>query len=100
MIALGIILICAGAASYIYGEQLNSNVEKQLESLFNTGSSDPGSIYVTIGIVVAVIGLVFTIIGIVEKFQRPTQNQAQCLFCGAVLAKGAVFCSNCGHKVK
>ena len=36
----------------------------QLESFFNTGSTNPGSIYVTIGIVVAVVGLIFTIIGI------------------------------------
>ena len=59
MIVLGIILICAGAASYIYGEQLNNNIGMQLESLFNIGSTDPGSIYVTIGIVVAVICVIF-----------------------------------------
>ena len=100
MIVLGIILICAGAASYIYGEQLNNNIGMQLESLFNTGSADPGSIYVTIGIVVAVIGLIFTIIGIIKKFQRPAQNQAHCPYCGATLANGAVFCGNCGNKVE
>ncbi len=76
MIILGIILICAGAASYIYGEQLNNNIGMQPESFFNTGSTDPGSIYVTIVIVVAVIGLIFTVIGIIKKFQYPTQGQA------------------------
>lgn len=99
MLILGIILICAGAASYIYGEQINNNIGMQLESFFNTGSTNPGSIYVTIGIVVAVIGLIFTIIGIIKKFQRSSQNQAHCPSCGAVLANGAVFCGNCGNKV-
>ena len=32
MIILGIILICAGAALYIYGEQLNNNIGMQPES--------------------------------------------------------------------
>lgn len=99
MLILGIILICAGAASYIYGEQLNNNIGMQLESLFNTGSTDPGSIYVTIGIVVAVIGLIFTIIGIIKKFQHPAQSQARCPACGASLVNGAAFCGNCGNKV-
>lgn len=99
MLILGIILICAGAASYIYGEQINNNIGMQLESFFNTGSTNPGSIYVTIGIVAAVIGLIFTIIGIIKKFQRPSQNQAHCPSCGAALTNGAVFCGNCGNKV-
>lgn len=76
MIILGIILICAGAALYIYGEQLNNNIGMQPESFFNTDSTDPGSIYVTIVIVVAVIGLIFTVIGIIKKFHHPTQGQA------------------------
>lgn len=99
MIILGIVLICVGAVSYIYGEQLNNNVGMQLESLFNTGSIDPGSIYVTIGIVVAVIGLIFTIIGIIKKYQRPSKSKACCSSCGASLVNGAVFCGNCGNKV-
>lgn len=99
MIILGIILICAGAASYIYGEQLNNNIGMQLESFFNTGSTNPGSIYVTIGIVVAVIGLIIAVIGIIKKFQRPSQSQARCPACGASLVNGAVFCGNCGNKV-
>ena len=99
MLILGIILICAGAASYIYGEQINNNIGMQLERFYNTGSTNPGSIYVTIGIVVAVIGLIFTIIGIIKKFQRPSQNQAHCPSCGAALTNGAVFCGNCGNKV-
>lgn len=99
MIILGIILICAGAASYIYGEQINNNIGMQLESFFNTGTTNPGSIYVTIGIVVAVIGLILTIIGIIKKFQPTKQETRHCPNCGAALANGAVFCSNCGNKV-
>ena len=99
MLILGILMICAGAASYIYGEQLNNNIGMQLESFFNTGSTNPGSTYVTIGVVVAVIGLILAIAGIIKNTQRPTKAQRHCPSCGASLAEDAVFCGNCGNKV-
>lgn len=70
MIILGIILILAGAASYLYGNALNRDIEAQLTALFSTGSLNSGNPFIYAGIAIFVIGLLIMIIGIVRKQKK------------------------------
>lgn len=53
---LGAILLILGVACAGYGYLQNNNIEAQLSSLLSTGTTNPGTIYIIIGAVVAVVG--------------------------------------------
>ncbi|OUP62986.1 hypothetical protein B5F12_08905 [Pseudoflavonifractor sp. An176] len=53
---LGAILLVLGVACAGYGYLQNNSIEAQLSSLLSTGTTNPGTIYIIIGAVVAVIG--------------------------------------------
>ena len=110
MIILGVIMLVAGIASYVYGNQMNNSIEMQVKSLLNSGTTNPGSIFVTIGIVVAVIGVILIVIGCIKKYKENTSNdkvpnesikelKSTCPCCGAELIDQAVFCSKCGTHI-
>ena len=67
MLILGIIALLAGAGVAIYGNMLNNDAEAQLKYLLETGKTNPGDMWLYIGIAVAVIGLVITIVSIIKK---------------------------------
>ena len=67
IIFFGLIFIAGGVGLFIYGNNMNNNITAQLTSLFNTGSTNPGSVYITIGIVVGILGLIMFIAGILKK---------------------------------
>ena len=52
----GIILLILGVACAGYGYLQNNSIEAQLSSLLSTGTTNPGTIYIIIGVVVAVVG--------------------------------------------
>jgi len=56
MVIFGLIFIAGGVGLYIYGNDLNNNITAQLSSLINTGATNPGSVYITIGVVAGIIG--------------------------------------------
>ena len=53
---LGVILLILGVACAGYGYLQNNSIEAQLSSLLSTGTTNPGTIYIIIGAVVAVVG--------------------------------------------
>lgn len=53
---LGAILLILGVACAGYGYLQNNSIEAQLSSLLSTGTTNPGTIYIIIGAVVAVVG--------------------------------------------
>lgn len=53
---LGAILLVLGVACAGYGYLQNNSIEAQLSSLLSTGTTNPGTIYIVIGAVVAVVG--------------------------------------------
>lgn len=53
---LGAILLVLGVACAGYGYLQNNSIEAQLSSLLSTGTTNPGTIYIIIGAVVAVVG--------------------------------------------
>ena len=67
MAIIGVILMLLGAGGAYYGYNQNNNMEAQLESIFSSGSKDPGTIFIIAGAAVAVIGLVLLIAGVAKK---------------------------------
>lgn len=57
----GIILMVAGAGLMSHGSNLNNSLEAQLNSLLSSGSTNPGTAWVTFGALGAVLGLVLLI---------------------------------------
>ena len=53
---LGAILLVLGVACAGYGYLQNNSIDAQLSSLLSTGTTNPGTIYIVIGAVVAVVG--------------------------------------------
>ena len=80
---LGLISIIAGSVCAVYGNSLNNNVQAKLDSFLNNGSTNPGDIYLYIGIPLAIIGLGLFIAGLIknnnnnEKMDaiNPNQNE-------------------------
>ena len=67
MIVFGILLILAGAGGVIYGVMQNNDGMAQLSSLLQSGSMNPGTIFIIAGAAVALIGLILTIVGATRK---------------------------------
>lgn len=67
MLALGIILLIAGLGSTIYGVIQNNSIEAQLTSLFSSGSTNPGTVFLIVGIAAAVIGVVLIVVSCVKR---------------------------------
>lgn len=67
MTILGILLLVAGVISAIYGNSMNNSVEAQLSSLFSSGTTDPGTTWIIIGVVAIVLGLILVVGGLRKK---------------------------------
>ena len=116
MIAAGIVLMIAGVASIIYGVAQNDSMEAQFESIFNSGTKDPGNMWIIIGAVAAILGLVMLIAGLTKqksadkgtspKAYRECGTPANketivkpvrtCPKCKAEQEEDAAFCRLCG----
>lgn len=75
MIIVGVLLILAGGASAVYGVTQNNSWEAQLSSLFSSGSSDPGTMWIIIGGIAVVVGLVLLIAGITKTRKNNTPGE-------------------------
>ena len=123
MIALGIVLLVLGAAGAIFGVVVNSDAEMRFYALFEYGNTDPGTIFIVAGALVAALGLVFLILGLLRRpapggaaprpapapsasrpmpsapRPAPTARGPVCPVCGEALEEGSGFCSACGAKL-
>ena len=118
MIIIGIILMVVGMSACAVGAEMNSNLEMQLESLFETGSADPGMPYVMIGSTLFLVGFVLLIVGCVNHGKKkqvyvqtpvyinPMQTPAAqpapsqfCVKCGSSLPANSKVCNQCGHSL-
>ncbi|MDD3401225.1 MAG: hypothetical protein PHT58_06330 [Eubacteriales bacterium] len=70
LMAVGIILMLAGAGSFFYGCFQNNDLGSQIESLFSKGIANPGDIWIYIGVTAFVIGIILTIAGAIKKYNE------------------------------
>ena len=55
---IGTILLLAGVASLVFGYMQNNSLDAQLNSLLSSGSTNPGTIFIIVGVVLAALGLI------------------------------------------
>jgi len=97
MIIAGIIMIVVGAVSLIYGIIQNNSLEARLEAFFSSGTTDPGTVWIVVGAIVAVVGVILLIVGLMKrkKTSEPAVGKV-CAKCNAKLTRDAAFCPHCG----
>ena len=57
ILVIGGILAAAGIAGVIYGNNLNHSLASQFQSLLSSGSTNPGTIWIVLGVVAIVLGV-------------------------------------------
>ncbi len=87
LIIFSIILIVGGGISLVCGSSLNNSYEARWNSFWESGRSNPGEVFVTLGIIALVLGFIMLILGIVlyniksnkKPPLTPTQSRAEYL---------------------
>lgn len=74
MLVLGILLIIIGAVGAFYGNYLNNDFEAQLSSLLDTGTANPGTVFIIGGFIAVGVGLVLLFVGLTKKKQQATTD--------------------------
>ena len=74
IIVFGLTLLIAGILSLIYGININNNLVHQLNSLFSSGSTNPGTTYIILGVTGIIIGIIMVIVGILKQKQSEYNN--------------------------
>ena len=63
MFILGIILIIAGIGCAGYGFMQNNSLEAQLNSIMSTGTADPGTMFIVVGVILLVVCIILCVVG-------------------------------------
>lgn len=71
---LGAVLLILGVACAGYGYLQNNSIEAQLSSLLSTGTTNPGTIYIVIGAVVAVVGALVCVWSLYKRHGKGSTN--------------------------
>jgi len=67
MLILGAIILILGGGLAVHGLSLNQNFEAQLNAIFENGATNPGNVWLIIGIIVAVLGIAAIVFAILKK---------------------------------
>ncbi len=111
MVMLGIICVIFGIIGIIVGNEMNSNLGYQLESLLNNGRINDGDGLKTLGIILIIIGVIFIIVGAIAdsnknnnryiQYNYPNNNigSVACTRCGTINSADTSFCMRCGNQL-
>ena len=109
MILFGVILIVSGIVSIIYGVNQNNSLAAQLSSVFSRGSTDPGTIYIVLGVIGIIAGLIMVYIDYNNKNtsnhynRRNTSNyngsNKKCRNCSKIFSGSYTGCPHCGSSL-
>lgn len=66
---LGLALIIGGTISVIHGTTLNDDFMRQLEHIWNTGRTNPGTIWIIVGAVAITLGIVSLVSAILSRLR-------------------------------
>lgn len=69
-IIFGFIMLILGIPCALIGNEMNNDIELQMRSVFERGTSDPGDGLLYIGAAVAAIGLFLFIYGLVKRSSK------------------------------
>lgn len=74
LIIFGIIFIIGGTISLIFGSSLNNSYEARWNSFWESGRSNPGEAFVTLGTIAIVLGFILLIAGIIVKIVKSNKS--------------------------
>lgn len=60
---LGIVFIVAGIGCAGYGFMQNNSLEAQLNSITSSGTANPGTMFIVIGVILLVVGIILCVVG-------------------------------------
>ena len=98
-ILLGAIVLIWGIVLYVNGNNTNSDLDAQMESLFSDGVVNPGEKLETFGIILIVTGIALIIVGLVlneKKNLQAGQIQPPPTYFVKGVNTPRKFCPNCG----
>jgi DNA-directed RNA polymerase subunit RPC12/RpoP len=96
MTIFGVIFVLSGIGSIIYGVNLNNNLASQLKSLWNSGSTNPGTTYIIIGVIAIIVGLIMIYAGLEKDKEKRRIIQKSMDKNEDIEIDGSWVCSNCG----
>jgi RNA polymerase subunit RPABC4/transcription elongation factor Spt4 len=106
----GIILVIAGLISVFYGNNQNNSLEAQINSFFESGSKNPGTIFIILGVIGIIIGIVLIIREKMagtgnygnfgqKKTYNTNTNDKRCRSCNKVYSGSFSACPHCGSSL-
>lgn len=69
MVVLSVILMLGGAISVILGIMQNNSLEAQLASVISSGKTNPGTMWIVIGVIAVVVGIILLVVSRKKKNQ-------------------------------
>ena len=104
MIIIGAILAGLGSIFFIIGIVRNNTYEIVWEYFWETGRTDPGTVWIILGIIMVLAGAGLLVFGILKKKgaagAKPRVTPVTgptCPRCGTPLKPGSKFCGACGY---
>lgn len=67
MLILGVVVLIGALSLMLYGNYLNTSFAVQINSAFSDGKVDTGTIWVIIGIVIAVVAVAAIVFAVIKK---------------------------------
>ena len=64
------ILVLAGFGSIVHGVNLNNNILSQVQSLFSSGSKNPGTTWIIVGVLGIIVGLIMAFCGYKKRNRK------------------------------
>lgn len=74
---LSIILYIIGVLGIIFGVALNNDPEAKLEYFLANGSTDPGTMWIIIGVVLLIVATIFLVLYIVRRANKKAAKIAK-----------------------
>lgn len=75
LIVTGIILMCIGGGLWVYGDSVNNNIGRRIESFLSSGVINPGKEFVTIGTICFITGCLLIVCGVINKLYKLSQSK-------------------------
>jgi len=105
LLVLGVIISIAGIVSIVNGVNLNNSLAHQFQSIFSSGTTDPGTTYIVFGVIGLIIGVIMIIVGITKKNETGNNifsnigTSKMCPFCANDIKMEAIICQFCGKNL-